>query len=142
MKTSARNEFTGVIHALIPGSVNTEVVLDIGKGQQLVAIITNESVVELGLAIGVTALALIKAPWVIVMAENTPIKTSARNRLCGVVSVCEAGAVNGEVVMTLDGGHELAAIITQGSMQGLGLKPGVRVCALIKSSHIVIAVVV
>ncbi len=44
MKTSARNEFSGKVHALIPGAVNTEVVLDIGHGQQLVAVITNEGV--------------------------------------------------------------------------------------------------
>jgi len=52
MKTSARNEFLGRVKAVKKGAVNAEVVLDIGNGLALVAIITNESVDNLGLAPG------------------------------------------------------------------------------------------
>jgi molybdate transport system regulatory protein len=142
MKTSARNEFSGVIDSIKIGTVNAEVVLDIGHGHQLVAIVTNESVAELSLVRGLAAYALIKAPWVIVTPENSPLKTSARNRLCGVVSHCQTGPINGEIVLTLTGGQQLAAIITQESVEGLGLQVGMRACALIKASHIVLAVAV
>lgn len=139
MKTSARNQFLGKVRKLTKGAVNAEVILDIGGGDTLAAIITNESADNLALAVGVDAYALIKAPWVIVTTDDG-MKTSARNRLCGVISRCVEGAVNGEVVIDLPGGKSVAAIVTNESMQSLGLKVGVRACALIKASHIILAV--
>lgn len=140
MKTSARNEFLGRVKALNRGPVNAEVILDIGGGNDLVAIITQESVDNLGLVIGKEAYALIKAPWVIITAADSQLKTSARNKLCGVVSRCQEGAVNGEVVIDLGGGKSVTAIITNESIKSLGLKEGVPACALIKASHIILAV--
>ena len=140
MHTSARNEFLGRVAAVRQGAVNDEITLDIGAGQTLVAVITRASTEHLGLKPGVEAYALIKAPWVILAAADSPLKTSARNRLCGVVSRCREGAVNGEVVLDLGGGKSLAAIVTNESIKYLGLKPGATACALIKASHIILAV--
>jgi molybdate transport system regulatory protein len=139
MKTSARNQFRGTVASVSRGAANSEVILDIGGGDSLAAIITNESADNLGLARGVEAYALIKAPWVIVTTDAS-LKTSARNRLCGVVSRCAVGAVNGEVVIDLPGGKSVAAIVTNESIQSLGLEVGLRACALIKASHIILAV--
>lgn len=139
MKTSARNQFLGTVAKVTRGAVNSEVILDIGGGDSLVAIITNESVDSLGLASRVEAYALVKAPWVIVTTDEG-MKTSARNRLCGIVSRCVEGTVNGEVVIDLPGGKSVAAIVTNESIQSLALKEGVRACALIKASHIILAV--
>jgi molybdate transport system regulatory protein len=138
MKTSARNQFLGRVTRMTRGAVNSEVILDIG-GDSLAAIVTNESADNLALAIGSEAFALIKAPWVIVTTDEG-LKTSARNRLCGEVSRCTEGAVNGEVVIDLPGGKSVAAIVTNESIHGLGLAVGVRACALIKASHIILAV--
>jgi len=139
IKTSARNQFLGKVQSLKQGEINTEVILDIGGGDELVAIITRDSVAHLELAEGTEAYALIKAPWVI-LTTDTSLKTSARNRLCGVVARCQEGAVNAEVVIELPGGKHLAAIVTNDSTHSLGLREGARVCALIKSSHIILAV--
>ena len=139
LKTSARNQFRGTVASVSRGAVNSEVILDIGGGETLAAIITNESADNLGLAGGVEAYALIKAPWVIVTTDES-LKTSTRNRLCGLVSRCVEGAVNGEVVIDLPGGKSVAAIVTNESIQNLGLEVGVRACALIKASHIILAV--
>ena len=139
MKTSARNQFLGTVCALKKGAVNSEVVLKLGDRTELVAIITNESVAHLGLQVGQPAHALIKASNVILMADAAT-RTSARNQLCGTVSKCREGAVNGEVVVGLEGGKEIVAVITNESIRGLGLKPGVPACALIKASGIVLAV--
>lgn len=139
VKTSARNQFLGSVSSVTRGAVNSEVILDIGGGDSLAAIITNESVDALGLTHGVEAYALVKAPWVIVTTDET-LKTSARNRLCGVVSRCVEGAVNGEVIIDLPGGKSVAAIVTNESIHSLGLKVGERACALIKASHIILAV--
>lgn len=139
MKVSTRNQLRGVVTHVVPGAVNAEVILDV-KGTPLVAIITNESVKTLGLAPGVEAYALIKASFVILATEDGGLRTSARNRLCGVVERVTPGAVNAEVVLALDGGARLTAIITLESLKELGFAPGGRACALIKAPHVILAV--
>lgn len=139
MKTSARNQFLGTVKSIRLGAVNAEVVLDIGGGDTLAAVITNESVNHLGLHVGSEAYALVKAPWVIVTTSGD-FKTSARNQLHGTVVRCQEGAVNGEVILELAGGKSVAAIITNDSIKSLGLKEGVKATALIKASHIILAV--
>ena len=139
MQTSARNQFLGKVKTVKIGAVNAEVILDIGGGDQLAAIITNDSVEHLDLKPGMEAYALIKAPWVILTTDDS-LKTSARNRLCGTVVRCQEGAVNGEVIVELPGGKTVAAIVTNDSIQSLGLKVGSHACALIKASHIILAV--
>ena len=139
MKTSARNQFSGKVQSLKRGPVNTEVILDIGGGDSLAAIITSDSAENLGLAEGSEACALIKAPWVIVTTETT-MKTSARNRLCGKVARCVEGAINTEVVIELPGGKLVVAMITNESAKDMELAEGKAACALIKASHVILAV--
>ncbi len=139
MQTSARNQFLGTVNKLTKGAVNAEVVIDIGNGAELAAIITNDSVDHLGLEIGSEAYALVKAQWIILTVEQN-FKTSARNALTGTVVRCQEGAVNAEVVIELPGGKTVAAIITNESVKTLNLKEGVRATALIKASHIILAV--
>ena len=139
MKTSARNQFLGKVQSVKRGPVNAEIILDIGGGNALTAIITADSVDTLGLAEGKEAYALIKAPWVIVTADDS-LKTSARNRLCGKVARCVKGAVNSELVIELPGGKMVVAVVTNESIEELGLKEGASACALIKASHVILAV--
>jgi len=139
MKTSARNQFLGAVKSIKSGAINAEVVLDIGGGDTLAAVITNESVEHLGLKVGTEAYAMIKAPWVIVTTSDG-FKTSARNELRGKVVRCQEGAINGEVIIELAGGKTVAAIVTNDSIKSLGLKEGVKACALIKASHVILAV--
>lgn len=63
---SARNRLTGKVSRLVPGAVNTEVVIDLPGGGAVAAIITNESANALALTIGGTATAIFKASSVIV----------------------------------------------------------------------------
>jgi molybdate transport system regulatory protein len=139
MKTSARNQFLGTVRSIKSGPINAEVVLDIGGGDTLAAVITNESVDHLALKAGTEAYAMIKAPWVIVTTSDG-FKTSARNELRGTVVRCQEGAVSGEVIIELSGGKTVAAIVTNDSIKSLGLKEGVKACALIKASHVILAV--
>jgi molybdopterin-binding protein len=68
------------------------------------------------------------------------MKISARNLLKGRVSRINAGAVNTEVVVELPGGVEVVSIITKASAEGLGLRQGRDVYAVIKASDVMIAV--
>lgn len=139
LRTSARNQFLGRVKSVKHGSVSAEVILDIGAGDEIAAVITHDSAEHLALAPGDAAYALVKAPWVIVTTDES-LKTSARNRLCGTVVRCQEGAINSEVVIELPGGKFVVATITYDSVVELGLKPGVRACALIKASHVILAV--
>ena len=61
MKISARNILKGKIKTVNPGAVNTEIVLELPGGNEIVSIITKESANHLGLAIGKEVYAIIKA---------------------------------------------------------------------------------
>ncbi|MDR0354949.1 MAG: TOBE domain-containing protein [Deltaproteobacteria bacterium] len=140
LKTSARNQFGGKVVEVVKGVVTSEVRLDIGNGDQVVASITNKSVENLELHSGSEAFALIKASHVIVTTDNQ-IKTSARNRFTGTVSHCELGAVNGEVAITLPGGKSVVAVITNESIKNLDLKIGDQATAIFKASQVILATV-
>ena len=140
MRTSARNTLRGVVSAISLGPVNAEVRLRINDAVDLVAVITRASVKDLGLEPGGQALALIKSTFVILVPGEAPLRTSARNRLPGTVVRHEAGAVSDEVVLDIGQGKTITATITRGSGEDLGLAVGDRAQALIKASHIILAV--
>jgi len=140
MRTSARNALRGVVTAIAEGAVNSEVTLEISGGVRLVAVVSKTSVASLGLTIGSDAVALIKSSFVILMAGEGPFRTSARNALPGKIIAMEPGAVNSEVALELADGKSLVAIITHQSAQALDLKLGDTVTALIKASHVILAV--
>jgi molybdate transport system regulatory protein len=140
MKVSARNVFKGTISQVQSGAVNAEISLKLPGGNELVAVVTMASVKSLGLAVGKEAVALVKAPWVMLMTESSDIRLSARNCLEGKVTSVTDGAVNAEVVIRLDGGTEVYSIVTRDAVAELGLAPGVSATAVIKASHIILGV--
>lgn len=68
------------------------------------------------------------------------MKLSARNVLKGTIKKVVRGAVNSEVTIQLEGGAEVVSIITNTSVDSLGLKEGVPAYAVIKASNVMIAV--
>jgi len=69
MKLSARNVLKGKIVQVKPGAVNTEVILELPGGAQVVSIITKESAENLGLVTGKQAYAVIKASNVMIAVD-------------------------------------------------------------------------
>jgi molybdopterin-binding protein len=69
MKLSARNILKGQIIAIKPGAVNTEVVLELTGGSQVVAVITSASAENLGLTVGRSAYAVIKSSSVMIAVD-------------------------------------------------------------------------
>ena len=138
LKTSARNQFEGTVQTIQRGAVNSEVILDLGGGDTLTAIITNHSVDALGLREGGSAIALVKSSFVVLGEPG--VRTSARNRLAGTVLSCIEGAVNAEVLVDLPSGKSIASIVTMGSLASLGLAPGKKVTAIVKASQVILAV--
>lgn len=140
MKISARNQFAGSVAGLTPGAVNTEVAVTVAGGNTITAIITNGSAKSLGLAVGVEVVVLIKASSVLLMTGGSGLRLSARNCLAGTVKSVVAGAVNSEVSLSLPGGLEVYAIITNDAATELGLAVGSPATAVIKASSVILGV--
>jgi molybdate transport system regulatory protein len=68
------------------------------------------------------------------------MKLSARKVLKGTVVKVVRGAVNSEVVLRLAGGAEVVSIITNESVDSLGLKENTEAFAVIKASSVMVAV--
>ncbi|MEH1893682.1 molybdopterin-binding protein [Nostoc sp. UHCC 0926] len=69
MEISARNSIQGTVKKVVPGTVNTEITLEVAPGVELVSIITKSSAEKLGLVEGKQAYAVIKSSDVIVAVE-------------------------------------------------------------------------
>jgi len=69
MKISARNVLKGRILKVTHGAVNSEVVLELAPGLQVVSIITRQSAETLGLAEGGEAYAVVKASNVMIAVD-------------------------------------------------------------------------
>ena len=140
MRTSARNHFSGEVSAVKPGAVNDEITLRVDAGLEIVAIVTHGSAAALGLATGKPAFALVKASSVIVLVDGDGSNVSTRNRVAGTVASVVTGAVNAEILIATPGGAQLAAIITNDSVERLGLVKGKPAVALFKASSVIVGV--
>ncbi|MFT6094146.1 MAG: molybdate transport system regulatory protein [Pseudohongiellaceae bacterium] len=137
MKSSARNQFGGIVEKVTRGAVNTEVELKLGDSLTIVATITNDSQRNLKLKKYDSATALIKSSWIL-LSTDVSIATSARNNIVGQVLRLKKGEVNSEVVMDIGNEKTLCAIITNTSAERLDVKKNQTLLALFKASSVIL----
>ncbi|MDR3369523.1 TOBE domain-containing protein [Rhodoferax sp.] len=140
MAISARNVFTGKVTSLKEGPINAEVEITTPGGDKIVAMVTDNSIKSLGLAVGKEAVAVVKAPWVTLLTGTPTYRFSARNQLSGSVCGMVKGAVNCQVNVALPGGTIVTAVVTAGAAADLGLAEGSSVVALFKASQVLLGV--
>lgn len=70
MHLSARNNLKGKIIKMVPGSVNTEVHLQLTGGETIVSVITMESAANLGLEVGKEVYAVVKASSIMIGVDH------------------------------------------------------------------------
>jgi len=140
MAISARNVFAGTVSEIREGAVNAEVSLSVTGGDVVVATVTLDSLKALGLTVGRSVTAFVKAPSVMVVSGDDSVRYSARNHLNGSVSELKTGAVNSEVVIKLAGGSEVKAIITNDAVIDFGLAVGSAASALFKAGSVILGV--
>jgi len=126
-KTSARNAFFGKIETLRKGDVQAWVEISTPGGYCIRAVITNHSLKRLGLKPGVLVAAEVKAPWVTIHRSADDPACSADNVLGGTVERIVRGKVTSEIVARIADGTEICSIVTEQSLQQLGLRPADRV---------------
>ncbi|MEX9972606.1 molybdopterin-binding protein [Providencia rettgeri] len=139
MAISARNQLSGVVDSIVMGAVNDEVILDLGHGESIAAVITKNSTKQLGLEKGKLAIAVIKAPWVVLVSNAEEYNFSARNQFNGVIESIEKGSVNSVVNLKTTAGTLLSAVVTNNSTVELGLNVKSKVTAIIKASSVILA---
>ena len=66
MKISGRNKLGATVKEIVRGGVVAKVVMDF-KGEELVAVVTNDSVDDLGLKVGDEVTALVKATEMMIL---------------------------------------------------------------------------
>jgi molybdopterin-binding protein len=66
MKISARNVLKGKVKQVTPGAVNSEIIVEVSGGIEMVSIITKSSAERLGLKPGKDVYAIIKASNVMI----------------------------------------------------------------------------
>jgi molybdate transport system regulatory protein len=140
MKVSARNVFAGSVTDIKKGVVNTEVTLTLKGGTPIAAIVTNESIDNLGLKVGKDAYAIIKASSIIIGTDLHDSKLSARNIMCGTISKIIEGPVSTDVEVEIGAGNTVSAVITHESANKLGLKEGGHACAIFKASTVILGI--
>ena len=63
---------------------------------------------------------------------------SARNQLKGKVVGLKKGVITAEVVLEIAGGDKITSIISLDSVEELGVKEGVELTAVVKSTDVMI----
>lgn len=137
MQISARNQLMGKVGALMKGKVNAEISIVLKSGVVLVSTITNSAVEEMQIHLGDEVVAIIKASSVL-LSTSTDVATSARNKLVGEIIDIKLGEVNAQVSVDVGDNDVVVSTITRESVKSLGLDIGMHVCAIIKSSSIII----
>lgn len=69
MEISARNTLKGRVKIIVQGAVNTEVIIELPNGIEVVSIITKESAERLNLSEGKEVYAVIKASDVMIATD-------------------------------------------------------------------------
>ena len=139
MKTTARNQFAGMVTAVDVGPVSAQVSIALAAGGEITATMTSAAARRLKLKKGKEALALIKASAIVLVTDFAGWQLSARNQLAGTVSRIEHGAVSSLVVLTLPGGAAITASVTNEGVEALGLKVGTAATAVFKAYSVMVA---
>ncbi len=136
--TSARNAFVGEVREVRTGTIMSEATLRTSSGKEVVSVITNESVENLGVIPGKTLAASIKAPFVILCAEDGLKSHGARNRYLGTITAVKMGEIVAEVTGELDDGTTMCALATVESVRNLELAKGGKVWFLCSAFSVIL----
>ncbi|MFW5734733.1 MAG: TOBE domain-containing protein [Oceanidesulfovibrio sp.] len=139
VETSARNTFIGEVAHLATNDVICEVTLRTASGYEVVAVITNHSRRKLELAEGAKVAALVKAPWVILERADGPSVSSARNAFPGTIASVKTDGVMAEVNGELDDGTPVCALVTDSSLERLGIGKGDRFLFTFKAMSVILS---
>jgi len=137
MQISARNQIQGIVESITVSEVSAQVLIKLKSGNTLISSITKAALLDLDIKKGDELTAFFKSSNVLISTENN-IAISARNKFEGKVSTIKKDAVNSELVVDIGNGDSVVAVITTNSIDKLNLKKNMPICAIVKSSDIMV----
>jgi molybdopterin-binding protein len=138
-RTSIRNQLLGTVVSIKPRMYHGEVTLQLRGGEQLLAVLTLESIKKLGLVEGSEAHILIRASHLIVVKAGAKLKFSAANCLCGTIVAFNPSRLSCEITLQLKGGDTLRTVVPKEAIDDLGLQIGEAVCGVFKATNVILA---
>ncbi|WP_294132709.1 molybdopterin-binding protein [uncultured Clostridium sp.] len=137
MRISARNQLFSQVVKVQEGAVNGIVTLEFA-GETITGTISMAAINELELVPGKKAIAIIKATEVMIGIGDMTL--SARNKITGIVSNINEGAVNAIVTLDIAGGNKISSTISMAAVKELGLTVGTKAVAVIKATSVMFGV--
>ncbi|RMT17362.1 Helix-turn-helix, Fis-type:molybdenum-binding protein [Pseudomonas amygdali pv. mori] len=140
LRTSARNQLLGRIVSITRQGHNDQVRLQLAGEVFIEAQVTHDSTLRLELENGTEVVALIKAGWLELHADNSE-ETNGNNCLIGRIdNVTDAEDGPSEVRITLPGGQTLCALATPEHLHARQLKSGATVQARFAASLVLLGI--
>lgn len=152
MRTSARNQFAGILVSITPGAVSDELCILVNGSQTLIASITHESCRELQLAVGAKVFALIKASAVVLRSPgdadaanlNQAIQAARtaipKNAFISTVHTIVPGEHQSELAVLLESGLIMVTTMPNKDVDAMGIDLGAVVIATIEPSNVIIGI--
>jgi molybdate transport system regulatory protein len=140
VKTSARNQFVGTIVGLKADEVEYEVTLKLDEVHELIAVVTRASAENLELKMDLELQALVKAPFVHILADGETPAPSPCNCLEGTVERLHRGGNNTEIILLLPGGKTVCAVMPNERADRLTLAVGSSARAVFAASSVILCV--
>jgi molybdate transport system regulatory protein len=137
-KTSARNTFFGKISSILKGDIQAKVEMVTLGGDRVTTVITDDSLVRLGLNVGTLITAEVKAPWVIIQKGEAEPECSAENKFRGTITRINKGRVTTEYVVQIADGTELCSLVTTDISRRLDLKENDPIWATFSSFAVIL----
>lgn len=137
MQISARNQIQGIVEKVEHSEVSAQVYVRLKSGNTLVSNITKAAVDNLHVKQNDEVTAFFKSSNVLI-SKDSNLAISARNKFEGVIDSINEDEINSEVIVNIADSEKIVSVITTQAIKSLGLKEGMAVCAIIKSSDVMI----
>lgn len=139
MKTSATNDWSGEVVSTHLGAVNAEVRVRLVSGHEVIAGVSLDAVRRLGLTPGQRVRVAVKASMIFLALDLEGYVLSARNQMSGEIEALLEGPVSALVTVRVSSDTAVRALITQTSLETLGLKQGQTVTAFFKAGAVILS---
>jgi molybdate transport system regulatory protein len=137
VRISARNQLRAKVVKIQKGTIESELFLKLGEDEELMAVITNDSLELLEISVGIELYALFKAN-ALTISKNLTLQKSDMNRFVGKIIRINRDNFNCEVVIQLKGTNTLCSTMPIEIFDELGLQIDMEVVSFCKPKSIII----
>ncbi len=140
LRTSARNQLQGQVSGLRREGRHDRVSLALGGGLEIEALITHDSTARLELTLGTTVVALLKAGWVRLLADEEQAEADSNCLRATVEEVLAEADGPGEVRLALGNGQTLCAFAETDWLAGQRVAAGSSVRVQFHPSYVLLGI--